>query len=133
MLAGTLSLRAVGLATVLSRKCDILSLLKDDQIVRDNRLPVLGKDLAPYKPSHNHNHNFPKGLASDVASKQHLTTYQMRNLCVFSVFPCVEVRTSSTTTRDRNLQFRGAVCTGGSPLDFWFFHQYLCAHKLWRK
>ena len=39
-LATTLSLRAVGPATVLSHKCDILSLLKDDQIVRDNRLPV---------------------------------------------------------------------------------------------
>ena len=31
------------------------------------------------------------------------------------------VRTSSTTTRDRNLQFRGAVSTGGSPLDFFCF------------
>ena len=31
------------------------------------------------------------------------------------------LRTSSTTTRDRNLQFRGAVSTGGSPLDFCFF------------
>ena len=30
-------------------------------------------------------------------------------------------RTSSTTTRERNLQFRGAVSTGGSPLDFCFF------------
>ena len=26
-----------------------------------------------------------------------------------------------TTTRDRNLQFRGAVSTGGSPLDFLLF------------
>ena len=31
------------------------------------------------------------------------------------------IRARSTTTRDRNLQFRGAVSTGGSPLDFWFF------------
>ena len=31
------------------------------------------------------------------------------------------IRTSSTTTRDRNLQFRGDVSTGGSPLDFCFF------------
>ena len=33
------------------------------------------------------------------------------------------VRTSSTTTRDRNLQFRGAVSTGGSPLEalHWIF------------
>ena len=31
------------------------------------------------------------------------------------------IRTSSTTTRDRNLQFRGAVSTGGSPLDFLLF------------
>ena len=38
--ASTLSLRAVGPATVLSHKYDILSLLKDDQNVRDNRLPV---------------------------------------------------------------------------------------------
>ena len=36
----TLSLRAVGQATVLPHKCDILSLLKEDQIARDNRLPV---------------------------------------------------------------------------------------------
>ena len=36
-------------------------------------------------------------------------------------------RTSSTTTRDRNLQLRGAVSTGGSPLDFLLFLQYLCA------
>ena len=33
----------------------------------------------------------------------------------------VSIRTSSTTTRDRNLQFRGAVSTGGSPLDFLLF------------
>ena len=39
----------------------------------------------------------------------------------------VFIRTSSTTTRDRNLQFRGAVSTGGSPLDFLLFLQYLCA------
>ena len=32
-----------------------------------------------------------------------------------------KIRTSSTTTRDRNLQFRGAVSTGGSPLDFFCF------------
>ena len=36
-------------------------------------------------------------------------------------------RTRSTTTRDRNLQFRGAVSTGGSPLDFLLFLQFLCA------
>ena len=40
LLASTLSLRAVGPATVLSHKCDILSLLKDNQIMRDNRVPV---------------------------------------------------------------------------------------------
>ena len=37
------------------------------------------------------------------------------------------LRARSTTTRDRNLQFRGAVSTGGSPLDFLLFLQYLCA------
>ena len=26
-----------------------------------------------------------------------------------------------------NLQFWGAVSTGGSPLDFWLFLQFLCA------
>ena len=40
LLASALSLRAVGPATVLSQKCDMLPVLKDDQIVRDNRLPV---------------------------------------------------------------------------------------------
>ena len=40
---------------------------------------------------------------------------------------CTFVRTRSTTTRDRNLQFRGAVSTGGSPLDFLLFLQFLCA------
>ena len=38
--SGTLSLRVARLATVLSHKCDMNSLLKDDQIVRENRLPV---------------------------------------------------------------------------------------------
>ena len=33
----------------------------------------------------------------------------------------IRVRTRSTTTRDRNLQFRRAVSTGGSPLDFFAF------------
>ena len=40
LLASTLFLRAVGPATVLSHKCDIPSFWKDDQILRDNRLPV---------------------------------------------------------------------------------------------
>ena len=40
---------------------------------------------------------------------------------------CISIRTRSTTTRDRNLRFRGAVSTGGSPLDFLLFLQYLCA------
>ena len=39
----------------------------------------------------------------------------------------IKVRTRSTTTRDGNLQFRGAVSTGGSPLDFLLFLQVLCA------
>ena len=47
LLASAVSLRAVGPATVLSHKCDILSLLKEDQIVRDNRLPVHSRHLAP--------------------------------------------------------------------------------------
>ena len=35
--------------------------------------------------------------------------------------------TRSTTTRDRKLKFRGAVSTGGSPLDFLLFLRCLCA------
>ena len=46
LLASRLSLRAVGPATVLSHKCDTLPLLKDNQIVRDNRLPVQCRHLA---------------------------------------------------------------------------------------
>ena len=46
MLASTLSLRAVGPATVLSHKCNILSLLKDNKLGRDNRLPVHCRHLA---------------------------------------------------------------------------------------
>ena len=46
LLASALSLRAGGSATILSRKCDILSLLKDDQIVHDNRLPVHCRHVA---------------------------------------------------------------------------------------
>ena len=33
-------------------------------------------------------------------------------------------RTRSTTTRDRNLQFRGTVSTGGPPLDFLLFSRF---------
>ena len=44
MLATTLSLRTAGLATLLSHKCDIRALLKDDHIARDNCLPVHFRD-----------------------------------------------------------------------------------------
>ena len=43
-----------------------------------------------------------------------------------AIISATTVRTRSTTTRDRNLQFRGAVSTGGSPLDFLLFLQVLC-------
>ena len=36
----------------------------------------------------------------------------------------VMFRIDSTTTRDRFLQFRGAVSTGGSPLDFFLFPRF---------
>ena len=42
------------------------------------------------------------------------------------------IRARSTTTRDRNLQYRGAVFTGSfecSPLDFFPFLQVLCVRK----
>ena len=44
-----------------------------------------------------------------------------------SHFSYTKIRARSTTTRHRNLQFRGAVSTGGSPLDFLLFLQFLCA------
>ena len=37
------------------------------------------------------------------------------------------LRTSSTTTRDRDLQLRGAVSTGGSPLEFFCFFSSIYA------
>ena len=40
LLVSTLSLGAARPATILSHTCDIPSLLKDDQLARDNRLPV---------------------------------------------------------------------------------------------
>ena len=46
MLASALLLCEVGPATVLSHKCHMPSLLKDDQISRDNRLPVHCRHLA---------------------------------------------------------------------------------------
>ena len=49
MLDSTLSLRAVGPATVLSHKCDILSLLKDAQIGRENYLPVHCRHLPSWR------------------------------------------------------------------------------------
>ena len=33
---------------------------------------------------------FQKSFASDAASKRHLMAHQMKNLCVFFVFHCVE-------------------------------------------
>ena len=57
--------------------------------------------------------------------------YQKRQMLLFSKmhvsnFRCgkKKLRTRSTTTRDRNLQFRGAVSTGGSPLIFCFFSKF---------
>ena len=40
LLASTLSLRAAGPATILSHRCNIPFLLKDDHIARHNQLPV---------------------------------------------------------------------------------------------
>ena len=45
LLASALSLRTAGPARVLSHKCDIPSLLKDDQIARDNHLPARCRHL----------------------------------------------------------------------------------------
>ena len=54
LLVSTLSLRAAGPATILSHKCDIPSLLMDDQIARDNRLPVHCRHLAVAATSYCH-------------------------------------------------------------------------------
>ena len=42
------------------------------------------------RPKHNHNQNLPKKFASDATPKWHLMAHQMKNLCGFSVFHCVE-------------------------------------------
>ena len=47
-------------------------------------------EIAQERPKHNHNHNFPKTFASDATPKRHLMAYQMKNLCGFSVFHCIE-------------------------------------------
>ena len=55
----------------------------------------------------------------------HLRPSQSSNLT--SIPKAIQVRTRSTTTRDRNLQFRGAVSTGFFefyPLDFSLFSRF---------
>ena len=46
------------------------------------------------RPKHNHNHNSPppqkRKIASDATPKRHLMAHQMKNLCGFFVFHCVE-------------------------------------------
>ena len=42
------------------------------------------------RPKHNHNHNLTKSFASDATPKRHLMAHQMKNLCGFSAFHCVE-------------------------------------------
>ena len=54
-------------------------------------------------------------LSNAIVAREKRTFKPLSSL--FSAF----IRTNSTTTRDRNLQFRGAVSTGGSPLDFFAF------------
>ena len=42
------------------------------------------------RPKHNHDHNFQKSFVSDATPKWRLMAHQMKNLCGFSVFHCVE-------------------------------------------
>ena len=58
---------------------------------------------------------WPAGSVTGVTEKLFMCQMFM------SLFRPLFFRTRSTTTRDRNLQFRGAVSTGGSPLDCCFF------------
>ena len=78
MLASTLSLRAVGPATVLSHKCDMLSLLKDDHIVRNNRFPVHCRHLRRGDRFHREKNVRAACLQSETAPEKLLNRYEKR-------------------------------------------------------
>ena len=64
----------------------------------------------------------PKSLKKQAFWHGHPVRMSTKKLRADLSFPIV--RTSLTTTRDRNLQFRGAVFTGGSPLDCLLYVQF---------
>ena len=71
--------------------------------------------ITPGRPRHNHKHNFPQKIASDVASKRHLMAHQMKHLCNFSVFHCAEGAldaTSRGTPKVRNGVLRDELKNG---------------------
>ena len=56
-------------------------------------------------PKHNHNQEiFQKSFASDATPKRHLMAHQMKNLCGFSVFHCVEGAFGASSMGTRKLQ-----------------------------
>ena len=75
-------------------------------------------------------HDFRRKFHGSTSARPAVVTYPLNLGGAISPpkFWGVKFRTRSTTTRDRNLQFRGAVSTGGSPLDFFvLFLQYFSA------
>ena len=81
--------------------------------------PVVSNKKSPLKNSP------PRNSPPIIHIKKFTPEFGLKNSHCTSAGPFF--RTSSTTTGDRNLQFRGAVSTGGSPLDFLLLLQYLCA------
>ena len=98
MLASTLPLCAVGPATVLSHKCDLLCLLKDDQIMRDNRLPV---------------------HCLHLASRRHRTAIPVATRYPPFAYPCLNVPKRVSGTQSARLQGYGCTlfCSHGSGAD----------------
>ena len=126
LLASALPLRVVGPATVLSHKCDILSLLKEDQIAHDNRLgggygPDHLRVVSPGKR--------PRDLSTSCsASFRFICVWgcvrsPFRSLCImYTTMVCFRQRPAKSRTQ--NLQGRSFLsafvsfcCLGGGSLD----------------
>ena len=88
--------------------------------------PHICQRILPADFSNNFSALFLQG-SGPPPKKNHAQNSCPKLSALLSNFKFLNLRTSSTTTRDRNLQFRGAVSTGGSPLDFLLFLQFLSA------
>ena len=76
---------------------------------------------SPKTPSKQKKKKFQKPRKHRLSPKVNVRSPKVNVKYFKGIFEEFKVRTRSTTIRDRNLQFRGAVSTGGSPLDFCVF------------